>query len=556
MIVHATRSIGQESQALAPSFAPAWVEGYAADQRTLARRFRMPLDPIADAFRDQAGSDWLARIDALDWDSISQDDAIDCTALRSEIVHDSRERNHRNTRQRSALELVPYSDAILRIGAIREHGQALSAEDVAALLDEIATQADGLKPPSESDPLIGLEAAELIDQLLRVLQDTHRFLDGYDPAYSWWATKPFESAKQALTKHRKWVREKVAGVSDGDDDRIVGIPIGEERLREALAHAWIAYSPEDLIRIGEQEMAWCDAEFAKAADEMGLEGDWRKALEQVKELHVAPGDQPKLIRELAWESVRFLEANALVTVPDLAKNGWRLEMMSPEAQRVNPYFLGGENIIVSFPTDSMQHAEKLMSLRSNNIPFCRATVHHELIPGHHLQSYANNRWRTYRDSFRTPFWTEGWALYWEMLLWDLDFPQTVEDRVGMLFWRRHRAARIFFSLNYQTGRWTPEQCIDYLVERVGHEPSAAAAEVRRSIMGGYGPLYQAAYLLGGLQIRKLHEELVQSGIMTNLQFHDAILHENHLPIELLRYKLNGSQPTRDAQPQWQFYDFK
>ena len=125
----------------------------------------------------------------------------------------------------------------------------------------------------------------------------------------------------------------------------------------------------------------------------------------------------------------------------------------------------------------------------------------------------------------------------------------------MLFWRRHRAARIFFSLNYQSGRWTSEQCVQYLVDRVGHEPSAAAAEVRRSIMGGYGPLYQAAYLLGGLQIRRLHEELVQSGTMTNRQFHDAILAENHLPIELLRYKLTGNLPAKEASPVWKFYTF-
>jgi uncharacterized protein (DUF885 family) len=179
-----------------------------------------------------------------------------------------------------------------------------------------------------------------------------------------------------------------------------------------------------------------------------------------------------------------------------------------------------------------------------------------LIPGHHLQSYAVSRFQPHRALFETPFWTEGWALYWEMLLWDLDFHQSVEDRIGMLFWRRHRAARIFFSLNYQTGRWTAQQCVDYLVERVGHEPSAAAAEVRRSIMGGYGPLYQAAYLIGGLQFRKLHEELVQSGEMTNLQFHDAILKENQLPIELIRYKLTGVKPERNAEPKWLFYDFK
>jgi uncharacterized protein (DUF885 family) len=229
-------------------------------------------------------------------------------------------------------------------------------------------------------------------------------------------------------------------------------------------------------------------------------------------------------------------------------------MMSPEAQRSNPYFLGGEKIIVSFPTQSMTHAEKLMSLRSNNIHFARATVQHELIPGHHLQHYMTARYRPYRQLFDTPFWVEGWALYWEMLLWDLGFPATPEDRIGMLFWRRHRCARIIFSLNYQLGRWTPEQCISYLEEKVGHEPSAAAAEVRRSVMGNYGPLYQAAYMLGGLQIRSLYRELVESKKMSPKDFHDSVIQQNSIPIELIRAALTDEALTGDPISKWRFAD--
>lgn len=221
---------------------------------------------------------------------------------------------------------------------------------------------------------------------------------------------------------------------------------------------------------------------------------------------------------------------------------------------MSPYFLGGPTILVSFPTDTMTHEEKLMSLRSNNIHFSRATVQHELIPGHHLQFYMTARYRPYREAFSTPFWVEGWALYWEMLLWDLGFPQTPEDRIGMLFWRKHRCARIVFSLGYHLGKMTPQQCVDFLVDRVGHERSAAAAEVRRSIMGNYGPLYQAAYMLGGLQIRSMHKELVQGGQMTNRQFHDRILQENSLPIELLRYKLKNEAIPREAVSSWRFAD--
>lgn len=94
---------------------------------------------------------------------------------------------------------------------------------------------------------------------------------------------------------------------------------------------------------------------------------------------------------------------------------------------------------------------------------------------------------------------EGWALYWEMRLYDLGLAKTALDRVGMLYWRKHRCARIVFSLNFHLRKWTGPQCVAYLIDRVGHERSAAEGEVRRSVGDAYPPLYQAAYMLGGLQ---------------------------------------------------------
>jgi uncharacterized protein (DUF885 family) len=123
----------------------------------------------------------------------------------------------------------------------------------------------------------------------------------------------------------------------------------------------------------------------------------------------------------------------------------------------------------------------------------------------------------------------------------------------MLFWRMHRSARIIFSLSFHLEKMTPQECIDLLVKRVGHEVDNATAEVRRSFGGAYGPLYQCAYLLGGLQVRGLHHELVDSGKMTNRAFHDAVLKENRIPIEMVRASLTKQKLTRDFVSNWKFY---
>ena len=91
------------------------------------------------------------------------------------------------------------------------------------------------------------------------------------------------------------------------------------------------------------------------------------------------------------------------------------------------------------------------------------------------------------------------------------------------------------------------------VNRVGHERDNATAEVRRSFDGSYGPLYQIAYLIGGLQQYSLHHDLVDSGKMTNRQFNDALLHENRIPIEMIRAVLTSQKLTREYKTSWRFY---
>jgi uncharacterized protein (DUF885 family) len=164
------------------------------------------------------------------------------------------------------------------------------------------------------------------------------------------------------------------------------------------------------------------------------------------------------------------------------------------------------------------------------------------------------RYKSYRRTAfgGTPFLTEGWALHWELEMWDLGFHKTPEERIGALFWHMHRCARIIFSLSFHLGKMTPRECIDFLVDRVGFERENAAGEVRRSFGGGYGPLYQAAYLLGGIQIYSLQKEIVGSGKMTVHQFHDAFLRENSIPVEMIRAAMTGQKLTRDYKTEWRF----
>ncbi|TAK16530.1 MAG: DUF885 family protein [Acidobacteria bacterium] len=343
-----------------------------------------------------------------------------------------------------------------------------------------------------------------------------------------------------------------------DASKILGKPRGREGLISDLRDNMIPYTPEQLMVLANKEFEWCENEMKKASRQLGYGDDWKRALEHVKQTAVPPGGQPKMIMGLLNEAVDYLRANDLVTVPGVAAESLKMTMLSPEAQLTSPFFLGGDHILVSYPTDSMDYDARMQSMRGNNPGFSHATAFHEMIPGHNLVGYMNSRYADYRA--RTtgggPFYGEGYPLYWELTMYELGFHKTPEQKIGALFWRMHRCARIIFSFNFHMGIWTPGQAVDFLVDKVGHERDNAAAEVRRSFESAQyqnQPLYQAAYLLGGLQLRGLRKELVDSKQMTNKAFHDEILRQGNMPMALVRLNLTKQKLTRDMDINWKFY---
>jgi uncharacterized protein (DUF885 family) len=339
-----------------------------------------------------------------------------------------------------------------------------------------------------------------------------------------------------------------------DNSGITGAARGRDGLIVDLQDEMIPYTPEELIAIANREFAWCDAEKKKAAQQMGFGDDWQKALEKAKEMHVPPGEQPGVIRDLLFEAIDYLRAKDILTIPQVAGESLHMVMMSPERQLVNPFFTGGAQISVSYPTDTMEYEARLQSMRGNSTPLSHATAFHEMIPGHNFVGYMGARYSGYRTRLGgTSFYGEGWPLYWEMMMYRMGFHDTPEEKTGALFWRAHRCARIIFSLKFHMGEWSPQECVDFLVDRVGFERDNAIGEVRRSFQGGYGPLYQAAYLLGGLQLRSLREELVDSGQMPEKQFHDEIMRQGSMPIAMLRLAISKQKLTRDMPVDWKFY---
>lgn len=556
---------------------------YSADRGSIERFYDLPwsktrFDRLAELSRA-----WQQRLRDADFEALNQAGRIDYLLLRNELASEIDRGTLNRHRLDEMNELLSFREVIQDFERARWRMEPLDPQSAASRITEVAAavkklrdrveqgkkhkekpdggdEKDGARKEAEAaeaSPLkisapLARRAAAAVNDIRGTLKTWYGFYDGYQPEFSWWLKKPYDEASAALESYAKYLREEVAGLKGKDEDPLIGDPIGRDALLRDIAGEMLPYTPEEIIAIGEKEFAWCEAEMKKAAREMKQE-DWRKALAEVKTHFVPPGKQDELVAQFAREAIDFVKQRDLVTITPLCEEMWRVSMISPEGQKSMPYVAyGGQKMLVAYAKEEMKHEDKLMAMRGNNRHFTRITTAHELMPGHHLQIFTGERNRGYRSIFSTPFLTEGWALYWELRLWDLGYGQTPEDRIGMLFWRMHRAARIIVSLKFHLGQMQPREMVDFLVDRVGHERFGATSEVRRFIGGDYSPLYQCGYMIGGLQLRALHDEVVGGGRMSEREFNDTVLTYNSIPVELIRAGLLNLPLTRETKSTWKF----
>ncbi len=369
------------------------VERYSADRQGLLRRYRVGYSPTQRRVMDAFYAAWLSKLAAVDFGKLSADAKADYVLLRNKIESEQAQAVLDANVWRDIAPLMPFADTVFALEAMRREMRtvdpqlsAKALEHVAAMANAVRARLDSLTPRDSAKPgrpskVAAYRAVEVLAQVKSTMQSWYKFYDGYDPMFTWWTRMSYRAADTSITALTRTLRTRIVGIRPGEDEPIVGLPIGRAAILADLRHEMIAYSPEELMAIAQQELTWGESEMKKAAREMGFGDDWKAAMEKVKQSAVPPGDQVNMVRDLEFDGLAFLKKHDLITIPALAQDIWRIEMLSPERQKVSPFFLGGEVLQVSYPTDSMSDDDKMMSMRGNNPHFSHATVFHEMIPG-------------------------------------------------------------------------------------------------------------------------------------------------------------------------------
>jgi uncharacterized protein (DUF885 family) len=321
----------------------------------------------------------------------------------------------------------------------------------------------------------------------------------------------------------------------------VGTPVFQEFIR---ARYGLTQTPQELESQGKASFEKLSAMMETLAKEIDPSASgWPAVLARLKRKHPRPED---LIATYTHEVARaraYLVSKNVVTFPaedhlEVQETPQFLRATTTASYDVPPPFdLGTKGFFFVTPVDlSKPKTEQEAQMREHDDGDIVDTAVHEAYPGHHLQlSIARRHPSMIRRIFRTPIFSEGWALYSEELMNELGY-YTKEERMLQLEWALVRAARVFIDVGLHTGTLTQADAVKFLTLRVHLEKPLAESEVKRYCQTPTQPL---AYWIGREEIFGLREryKLQQGSAYTLKGFHDALLSKGTIPPALVAREL-------------------
>jgi uncharacterized protein (DUF885 family) len=155
------------------------------------------------------------------------------------------------------------------------------------------------------------------------------------------------------------------------------------------------------------------------------------------------------------------------------------------------------------------------------------TCAHEAYPGHHVQFIIQNRHPSrLRRLFAHAIFYEGWTLWCERMCVDHGIYGQPEARLQQLQDALWRACRIVIDCGLQSGTLSYQGAVRLLMDRAGFTRARAQGDVNWYTSA---PTVPMSYLLGRLELERLHARLTGRDGWTEKRFNDYILSFGAIP---------------------------
>ena len=297
-------------------------------------------------------------------------------------------------------------------------------------------------------------------------------------------------------------------------------------------------TPDEIHKIGLKEVARVHKEMLAVIKQTGFKGDFAAFLEFLRTDQQFYAKSPQELLDRAAWIAKDIDGRLPGYFGKLPRQPYSVE---PVPAAIAPNYTNARYSPAPLDSDhGGQFWVNTYMFEKRPLYQLPSMALHEAVPGHHLQgalALEIENVPEFRRSFYPHAFGEGWGLYSEKLGVEMGVYQTPYEEFGRLTWEMWRACRLVIDTGIHMKGWTRSQAIDYLASNTALSLHNVQTEVDRYIAW---PGQAVSYKMGELTIWDLrHRAEKELGDKFDLRaFHDAVLSEGGLPLDLLSDRID------------------
>lgn len=297
-------------------------------------------------------------------------------------------------------------------------------------------------------------------------------------------------------------------------------------------------TPDDIHRLGLEEVKRIRDEMAKVIEEVGFEGSFQDFLVFLRTDPQFYYDTPEALYEAYLATSKRIDpelVNLFATLPRM-----------PYGVKPIPDSIAADTTTAYYSRPAADGSRAGIYWVNLYRPDMRPKYEievlsvHEAMPGHHLQIALQQELGDVPDFRRFLGFTafvEGWGLYSERLGYELGLYKDPYSRFGQLTYDMWRAVRLVVDTGLHYKGWTRQQAIDFFKDNAAKTEHDIINEIDRYIGN---PGQALAYKIGQLKMLTLRERAERRlGEKFDVRaFHDQLLGAGALPLDLLEQRMD------------------